>query len=215
MRAKALEAKLRMEAGAGLHEYRNYLGMSGIGGCPREQYFRMTDPEPSDQRLQWYGWTGYLHEAGVKCLLGRERDGVLTFLGARGLGRELVADFDGRYRGHVDVELSDGTLVEVKTTGWRKLLQQIKKERAKPRHYDQVQAYLKHGPYARAVVVYVARDIPHMSFYKQGGWLPPFWCVDVEPWPARQEMLDQKAKAILKAVDGGKPPDCACRWCKR
>jgi hypothetical protein len=190
--------------------FRNYLGMSGIGGCPRQLYFQTIEPIEADDRLKWYGWTGYLHEAGLKDLLGAHEEAVATLLGGSSpVGRELIADFDERYRGHTDYELSDGTLVEIKSTRWDKWIEIKAIKGANPRHIAQVQAYMRHGDYPHAILIYVARDMPHRD------WEFPFWCVDVPRDEWLMNELDEKAKMILAAIDSGRPPDCTCKYCRR
>lgn len=215
---------------------RGYLGMSGIGGCPRQQYFSVVNPEEADDRLQWYGWTGYTHEAAIKNLLGQQADAVLTMIfgGAsmfpeamiklkpKGFNleasiegddstwpRELMADFDSRYRGHVDIVLLDGTLVDVKSVGPEKFVKLKRDGRGQYTHVCQMQAYMEHGPFHRGILLYVARNLPHFS------WQLPFWCVDVPRDEMLMKRLDEKAKSILAAIDADEPPTCQCRWCKR
>jgi len=125
-------------------------------------------------------------------------------------GKELVADFDERYRGHTDYELPDGTLVEIKSTRWDKFVEIVHvKPRGNFRHIAQVQAYMRHGNYSHAILIYVARDMPHRD------WEFPFWCVDVPRDERLMDELDEKAKMILAAIDKGQPPDCTCRYCRR
>lgn len=205
-----------------------YLGMSGIGGCSREQYFKFTNPKRSPLQMCWYNFTGHLHESGVKALLNDPNAACQTITGlgpvGSGLstGAELVADFDNRYRGHVDYELpGQPVLVEVKTVYWEKWVRLVHGAPVPGQNYDQVQAYLTHGKNAdggkkweRAILVYIARDIPHKLFSSQVTVLPPFHCVDVYPDPARQLFLDSKARDILTRIDHGDPPDCTCSWCR-
>jgi len=190
-------------------DYRGYVGMSGIGGCPLDLYRRATATIPRDERLMWYGWTGYLHESAIKNLLGAHRAAILTFLGgAVPVGRELIADFDSRYRGHTDHELPDGTLIEIKSTNWRRY-QQVQARGPDPRHVAQVQAYMRHGGYPHAIIIYVARDI----FHQEWDGLP-FWCCDVPPDAAIMDILDDRAKAILASIDANTTPACSCGYCR-
>jgi len=206
MNAQEIQSKLLVGLAQDTkHEHRDYVGMSGIGGCPREMYWRYMDPQPAEQRLLWYSWTGYMHE-----------EAVLKLLGAEQVRRDIVASFDDRYRGHTDHELPDGTLVEVKSVGWNKIVRLRGQRKASENNIAQVQAYMKHGGFEKGVIVYVARDIPHREFYKwKGDWLPPFWCVEVFPDTFVQDELDKKAKMVLTMIDRGVPPRCECRWCRR
>jgi hypothetical protein len=211
MKAKDLKHRLieSLRTNGPHQEWRGYVGMSGIGGCPRDLYWRAIDPILASDQLHWYGWSGYLHEAALKNLLGAHREAILTFLsGSLPVGRELIADFDPRYRGHTDHEAPDGTLIEYKSTGWNKFLK-IQQRGAGLRHIAQVQAYMRHGNYPNAIIVYVARDVPHRE------WQIPFWCLDVERDERMMDELDEKARMVLAAVDVGIPPECTCNYCNR
>jgi hypothetical protein len=190
-------------------DFRGYVGMSGIGGCLRDLYWRAVKEIPGEDRLAWYGWTGYLHEAAVKRLMGAHREAMLTFLGGSvPVGRELVAAFDERYRGHTDHELEDGTLIEIKSVNWRRF-QQVRERGAFERHVAQVQAYMRHGKYEHAIIVYVARDADHRE------WVFPFWCVDVASDMLAMDRLDGRAMTVLAAIDAEMPPECTCGYCRR
>jgi len=191
-----------------------YLGMSGIGGCPREQYFRMVEPKLAEAQQSWYSMAGYVWEAGIKALLGDTEAACKTISNLEPFGVGLIADFDARYRGHIDHEIGN-VLVEVKSAYWEKWLRIRGDGQPEYKHYAQVQSYLRHGRgrWDRAVIIYVARDIPHKLFYGVGG-LPPFWCVDVNPNTKVQDELDIKAKWILRCVDLRDPPKCECGWCR-
>lgn len=226
MNAKQVDATLR--AGMNRHEERQYLGMSNAGGCPRAAYWSMVDPKPPDRALTWYGFTGYGHEAMVKALLGAKVDAVQTlldfsdskireFVGSNIYlaSKEIIADFDPRYRGHLDLPMAD-MFVEIKSVGFKKWVFLVEQENGAKRNLAQVQAYMRHGGYDRCVLVYVARDVPHWDLYKSiNGVYPPFFCLNVYPEPSWQDQLDEKAKMILAAVDTEEPPECTCRYCKR
>ena len=187
-------------------EVRNYLGMSGIGGCPREQYMRMVNPQPPDERLIWYGFVGYAFEDIVCRWLGGEQD-----------RRTLVANFDSRYRGHTDYSIGN-TLVEIKSVSWTKYCRIWSKREPVQYNVDQCQAYMEHGGFEHCVLIYAPRDIPHREWDNRARFHPPlpFWCVDVFSDENRQRYLDSKAMLILCAVDGHDvPPSCTCGWCKR
>lgn len=192
------------------HEFRDYLGMSGIGRCPREQYFKVVDLQPAADRLTWYGMVGYALEAKVV-----ERLQVDGYDDVAQVRRELIAEFDGRYRGHTDHEMPDGTLVEVKTISWRGYLKIWYAGKGKRDHVAQCQAYMRHGGFPHCVLIYTPRDVPHGE-WEQAPAIPlPFLTLDVTPDPQAQDRLDEQAKHILSAIDAGKPPRCLCGYCKR
>jgi hypothetical protein len=208
---------------SGLDEYRPYLGMSGIGQCPRKLYFDFADGRqpPTDQQ-HWYCWTGYLHEAAVLGLLGEALTPALSHTpsGApKGGGEreeekmlrqvEVVASFDERFRGHVDWVMGE-QVIEIKSVGWDKFVKIQGNGRPQYEHRCQVQCYLRHGGWQKAYVVYIARDVPHKEF--EG---PPFWVFEVERDEGLMEQMDTKAKQILAAIDAGEPPACTCGWCGR
>lgn len=187
-----------------------YLGMSTIGGCPYEAYQSFFDP-PETDALRWYNWAGYMIE-----------DSILTMLQMNGLEldesrtqEELIADFDDRYRGHVDGVTTDDILLEVKSINWSGFNKVREREQAAPRNYDQVQAYLTHGCYQGAVIIYVCRDVKYYAWTEGPTWayydreignFIGFYALDIEPDTPRQDYLDNKAKMILAAIDAKTPP---------
>lgn len=195
---------------SGLEKQRNYLGMSGIGQCPRKLYSDFVEGRTgaSDQQ-HWYCWTGYLHEAAVIKLLAEEQGGGGA--GEKELLRqvEVVAGYDERFRGHVDYVLSE-RVIEVKSVGWEKFLKIREDGWPQYEHRCQVQMYLRHGGWARGLVIYIARDVPHREF--DG---PPFWVFEVEPDEVLADRMDKKAKEVLAAIDRREPPACTCNWCRR
>jgi hypothetical protein len=178
------------------YEDRHYLGMSRIADCSRRLYFEMSNGRPAfdlDRHLMCY--LGYLFEADVK----RRLEALNLY--RPGSERELVANFDPRFRGHTDGELVDGSLLEIKSM-LQPYIDQIRQSRRLPvRHFQQVQVYLRHGGYNFAHVIYVARDTGQI--YTAG----------VRIHPATGDRLDRKAVAILRAVDANEPPECECGRC--
>ena len=184
----------------GHQERRDYLGMSSIGYCARQIYNDLLHGKPDEGgRMHWYAFAGNLWEHALIRLLGYEPSTEQI---------EVVARFETRFRGHVDHDLSDGTLIECKSTGWKKFQQLC--AGPVPQHVDQVQMYLRHGGWDRAFIVYAARDFNH------GEWTGiPIRCFYIRPDRARQDYLDAKAQMILEALDcGGPPPACDCGWCR-
>lgn len=198
---------------SGLEGQRNYLGMSGIGQCPRRLYLDFVEGRVSASDQQhWYCWTGYVHEAAVIRLLAED----LTEAPPQGskptdLLRqvEVVAGYDQRFRGHVDYVLSE-RVIEVKSVGWDKFVRIRDDDQPQYEHRCQVQMYLRHGGWARGLVIYIARDVPHREF--DG---PPFWVFEVEPDEVMADRLDRKAQDVLAAIDRREPPACTCSWCRR
>src|ERR1044072_24419 len=93
-----VEAYIR--ANSGYDVKRDYLGMSGIGRCPRklyDDYFKPSNPTPETFRNCYLG---YLWEDEVKNIL--EGSGVYV----PDSERELIAPFDRRFVGRTDGETS-------------------------------------------------------------------------------------------------------------
>jgi hypothetical protein len=181
---------------SGYEERRAYLGMSGIGNCARKLFMDYVNGRHTDDQGYWYCWTGYLFEAGVLALLGLEKR-----------EREITASFDARFRGHTDFYTDDGTVVDVKSTTLEKFIA-VKKAGPPFAHVAQMQMYMRHGQYGKAVLIYTVRDIPARA------WTEPFWTVDVPPDRALMDRLDFKAKMILEAIDRRIPPACECGYCR-
>lgn len=188
----------RMVERSGLEAHRHYLGMSAIHDCPRQLYneFLMGRhlPKPGHH---WRCWLGLLHEAGIGTLM----DGLIERYPVA-----LVADFDSRYQGHVDFQTVDGEcLVEIKTVTWEAFCGLRYNSRIPERHVSQVQAYLQHGPWNRAILLYLARDAPNDRLHHI-----PVWTFEVRHDPPVADRLDAKAKRILDAIDHKSPPACLC-----
>lgn len=193
---------------------RTYLGMSSIGDCELKLYQQMTDPQPGGDSLAWYHWMGYTVEASVIALLSQAGVPLLTHSDQL----PIVADFDARYRGHIDHLLEGNILLEIKTVHWKKLERIVQRGTPEEAHFDQVQAYMAHGGFPKAVIVYVCRDVPYYVFKNstpEPETFPGFHFFNVEPDTYRQAHLDQKGKRVLAAVDGETTrPECTCGWCE-
>jgi len=177
-------------------EHRQYLGMSAISACPTELYRWMTRGRHWDTRSHLSCYSGYLFESDIKHRLMAIYGHLLK------PGRELVADFDHRYMGHTDGEI-DALLLEIKSVTNDKLERIRSVDRRIPRnHYEQVQAYMRHGGYQLAVVVYVARDTGAL------------WTTEITFNKPVAERLDEKARSILAAVDANREPKCTCGRCQ-
>jgi hypothetical protein len=205
MNAFALQQKLLdytiANSGA---ESRRYLGMSHIADCSRKLFNSLTNPAPAltwpmESHLRCYA--GYLWERDVKVRL------QALGLYVPGSERELVADFDQRFKGHTDGEISgeqpgERHLLEVKSTTLDKLQRIMADKRLPIENYQQVQVYLRHGGYTKAYVVYVCRDTGEMHV------------AEVSPNGRLQADLDLKARRVLAAVDAGQSPRCECGRCR-
>ena len=177
------------------HEERDYLGMSQISRCPAELYDALVNGrEAPGPGLSALFHEGYLHQADLERCLGE--------LGLFGPGREVVADWDPRFRGHTDGELCEpcGTveLVEFKSVGGDRFQFVREENRCFEDHFDQVQMYLLYGGYERGMVVYKCRESGRV------------WPVPVRGDAERQAQLETKARLVLAALDEGRRPACTC-----
>ena len=172
---------------------RSYLGMSQIARCPAELYDDLVDGrEAPGPGLCALFHEGYLHQYDVERCLGD--------LGLFGPGRELVAEWDARFRGHTDGELLDEPpeLLEIKSVNAERFTWVREENRCFEEHYDQVQMYLLHGGYERGMVLYKDRENGRV------------WPVPVRLDLKRARELVEKARAVLRAVDEGRRPRCTC-----
>lgn len=172
-------------------EHRDYLGMSQIGHCPRKLYDQLRQGREWTQQSHLYCYQGYLHERDI---LAR-----LAALDAGKLGPpQAFSDFGGRFQGHSDGSWA-GHLLEIKSTiDW-----ELPNGRVSQWHYWQVQTYMRYGGFARALMIYVARDTGRLR---------------VLAIPRNEkigELARLKAGEILEAVDHQQPPDCECGWCHK
>jgi len=196
MKAEEMRRVLNSAIMADWDDGRTYLGMSGIGQCSRKLYNDLVQGRrrPSDRGIR-YCHEGYLHEQDVIERLNQEGVRVLE------QGRELVAGFDERFRGHIDGEV-DGDLLEIKSVEDYEALDNIRSRGARTRDRAQVQAYMRYGEYERALIVYKVRSNGDL------------WVVWVMRDEAEGERLETKALGILEAVDRMEPPVCECGRCK-
>ena len=169
--------------------------ISKIGQCPRKVWRDLSDglQRPGNQGRR-YMHEGVLHEADVIARLEAAGVPVLE------QGRELVAPFDPRCVGHIDGEV-DGDLLEIKSCS-RAAFEQVRWRGPKPRHEEQVQMYLRFGDYERGLIVYKCRETGEI------------WVCEVMRDEAYGEELEERARAILAAVDRGEAPECTCGRCK-
>jgi len=173
-------------------EERGYLGMSQIWRCPAELYDFLVDGrgKPGGRQAR-YCYEGYLHQRDMMARL----EGMEVLNGS---GRELAAEWDERFRGHTEGELEDGTLLEVKSVSTERFAVVKERKRAAQSHYEQVQMYMLYGGYEEAVVVYKCRETGEV------------WPIKVWAHEPTQRRLEDKARAVLAAVDVGERPVCGC-----
>ena len=196
-----------LKRNSGLEARRPYLGMSAIAQCPRKLYFDFLEGKTNPtERDHLYCYSGYLFERDVFARLAAI--GIVNFYGplndpANPRGVEVVASFDERFRGHTDGETVDGELLEIKSVNPLGFDKVRSLQRPKYEHFVQVQAYMRYGPWTHALLVYVNRDtfehlVLHVARSERHG-----------------EQLEQKARALLAAIDARTPPACECERCPK
>jgi hypothetical protein len=206
-------AGLRGESG--LEQKRDYLGMSRVHMCPRLLYDEFNRGLTRNEMGDWNHWM---------CLVGYTHQNMLTRLVLEGQAlaehefsnmsiiceHEIMADFDSRFRGHVDMLFGD-IPVEFKSVSWRNYQEILESGRMPRHHFGQMQLYLHHGGFENGLMVYVARDCP--APLREDGREVPVWVFDVYSYPDIARKLDYRAKLVLDAVDEGEPPQCWCGKC--
>lgn len=217
------ERQLILDDDIALHQdYRNYLGMSKIGGCPRSAYDDFMNGSKKEDSLYWYGYLGYGHEALFRALLKSAGFRITPKLDP---AYEAVAEFDPRYRGHFDNiirgwqsdryrEEFPHFLCEIKSMNWDKFSKLIE---PKEEHTCQFQAYLRHSSFTRMIAVYICRDVPHSMwerYPRSKDTFLPFKFFDVLPNEQIQDWTDERAKFILSAIDSQIRPECECGYCE-
>lgn len=189
-------------AESGFESKRNYLGMSHIGDCPRTLYENFLAAQTPSYRTHASAFTGYMFEKKIMGWIADRRiDGLTLVPGS--INGEIVANFDSRYRGHIEAELCDNLLLEIKSLNARRFQELIKKNSIPTKHFLQVQTYMKHSGLRNAVMVYVCRET--MEF-------------EIRPIPYNirvAENLDKKAREVLAAIDAKKIPNCLCGFCEK
>jgi len=187
---KAIENSVRE-----FSERRDYLGMSQISRCPLALYNDMVKGGVSNRVGRLMCHEGYLHERDVLERMIAAQFNVVD------RGKELVAGFDGRVRGHID-GACEGNLLEVKSLSIARF-DLVLMHGAFFEHMDQCQMYMRYGGYSRALIIYKCRESGELFVYS------------LNRSEERGERLEQKAKDVLAAVDCRFPPRCECGKCKR
>lgn len=174
---------------------RAYLGMSKIGDCPRRVTRELLHRLIPTDEIHRMSYTGYDQEASILKMLVEARV-------ALPYKRELVSQFDERLRGHIDAVTVENDLLEIKSLSSLKFQRVDQTRRIHPRHYVQVQLYMRYGGYRQALVVCRNRDTyEHLLFH-------------IAYDPAQAENYEQKAKRILAAWDEKLILPCECGHCK-
>jgi hypothetical protein len=185
---------------SGVEQDRTYLGMSQIGRCPQLLYRWMLDGkgEPSDKaHLNCMSGYQYEHEM-LKILCGAN---LLDESDLFRIGKEIIAKFDSRFRGHIDAVAVDGSLVEIKTFNADDYNRVTRTNQLSVPYLWQVQAYMRYGLFDETLMVLVCRD-PFT-----------FWTMNIKRDDVLGVKIDEKAKMILAAVDTKTPPICTCGRC--
>lgn len=171
-------------------EHRTYLGMSAIGRCQRQLYHDLLHGREWTTQAHFYCYLGYLFERDILARLAAIDPNLL------GPGQEF-SDFAGRFMGHSDGEW-DGDLLEVKSTTEDRL----PNGRIPDQHFWQIQTYMHYGDYARAKIIYIARDTGS------------FRVRNIDRVHKMGELARIKAATILEAVDLRQPLACECGRCE-
>lgn len=182
---------------SGLDVKREYLGISAIGKCPRQvvrEYVNGKSEITLRDHQMCYG--GYLFEADL-----RNRLGDMGFKITK-VGHEVIAPFDDRLRGHIDGEIFNTDLLEVKSLKRHKFEKVKQTHQALFEHFAQVQLYMKYGSWSRCWIVYMDRESLEHHVVKVG-YLH-----------TQGIKFEQKAQRILEHIDAGTLPACECRYCK-
>jgi hypothetical protein len=183
------------DSAAADHEDRHYLGMSAISQCPRKLYREMLNgrDRPDRSSLTLFH-EGYVHERDIVDRLAKIGFAVGN------AQRELVAPWDERLRGHIDGEI-DGELLEVKSLNADRF-EQLRNGGPFGTHNDQVQLYMRYGGYPSALLIYKNRESGVL-------WIWRLFYLE-----ARAQVLEDRARMILRAVDRREPPPCECVHCR-
>lgn len=176
--------------------HRAYLGMSKIGDCPRRVTRELLHGTIPTDEIHRMSYTGYDQEASILKMLVEARI-------ALPYKRELVSQFDERLRGHIDAVTVENDLLEIKSLSSLKFQRVDQTRRIHPRHYVQVQLYMRYGGYRQALVVCRNRDTYEHLLFR------------IAYDPAQAENYEQKAKRILAAWDEKLILPCECGHCKR
>jgi len=173
---------------SGYEDHRNYIGLSGIGDCPKiifRRYFNSSVIQVKEHLRTRYS---YEIEGIIK-----ER---LRKMGILAIGKDISAHL-GRVQGHVDGVVA-GKLLEIKTVP---LAVDLPFVRIPWKVYWQVQGYMHFGGYDETLIIYFARADGTFRTFE----------VLADPMVAVE--MDAKIKSILECIDRRLPPICECGRC--
>lgn len=185
----------QLTASAGLDQHRNYLGISKISDCPRVAVREYFDGPSLTEQAYRMCFAGYEHELSIVELLARA--GIAFWS-----GKEVVAPFDPRLRGHIDALTRDDDLLEIKSVSTFKFAEVRKNKKVLKPHFIQVQLYLRYGPWQQAFVVYRNRET-----YEHQVIRVPYVAIQAERY-------EEKARMMLRYIDRNELPSCECGRCE-
>lgn len=180
---------------SGLDTHRKYVGMSHIGDCPLKIYSGVINgikPEQVDFRSCY---RGYFYERELRQIM--EKTGIIK----PNSQKEITAQFDQRFCGHIDGEHKDGSMVEIKSMKHKHFENVVKNRKVCYRYYAQIQTYMKYGNFESTYLICISTET--MEVYT----------LRLVPNERIQEELEKKAKMILKCIDGKIKPECECNKC--
>jgi len=195
MRADELQERLVnwTVANSGHDERRHYIGLSGIGDCPRQIYDRYFQGQQASVDRHLLTRLSYEIESAL-----------VERLHQMGIYSEspVALAYDGLVQGHVDGITKDGDLIEIKTVA----LEDHIPERLPRRVYWQVQAYMHYLKCKRqdcrwTHVVYLAR---------QSGLVK---VIPVRYSPEMGGRVETKVLRLVVAVRDVARPECECGKC--
>lgn len=180
---------------SGFEPDRNYLGMSQIGYCARRQYNQFLEGKKPGDRDHRNAIRGYYLEKFLNEIVAD-----LGFLKPAST-REVVSNFDIRFRGHTDGETFGNDLVEFKTMTQKKFDELRGNRRLSTAHFMQMQAYMRYGGYERGYYIALSTETFEHCV------------ISVIRNVRAGDLLEEKAKKILAAIDSKVPPPCECNGC--
>lgn len=179
---------------SGLEEHRDYLGISHAGKCPRAIYDLLMNGAHLSDFAHQMCYVGYMFE---KDCLAR----LVEMKFAREARVEVVCPKDPFIRGHVDGETFWGDLLEVKSITVKKFERILQTGNALWEHVDQVQLYMRYGPWKTTWVIYICRE----TFEHR--------VIRVQYDQGRAEKLEVKLLDVLAAWERKEAPVCTCGFC--
>lgn len=193
---QSIEAHI--EAHSRFETRRDYVSMSQLGNCATQVALDYLNGYTVDAHTHRMCYAGYQQEELIRVLLMDVGVIAPAYWVGTGPGVEFTAPFDERLKGHPDGISVDGEIVEIKSVSKNQFKKVEEKERALWKHFVQCQMYMHYSQYKRALVIYRCRD----------DYQHKVIAMDYNRKMAQQ--FEQRAKLILKAIDGGYLPDCEC-----